>query len=110
MSMLGQLAVMSAETAESLGTVPDFDGLICGPAMFLTPDEVRSMAVELSGVSEEHIAAALARHVSDLYPQLSDRADEADELSFFTIEATRKAISLFERAALLNAGALFVVL
>jgi Domain of unknown function (DUF1877) len=152
MSMLGQLAVMSAEAAESLGPVPDFDGLmamlsgddsvdlgsvwygvdrvlgdllgrrpvlsgipvtddlVCGPAMFLTPDEVRSMAVELSGVSDEHIAAALARHVSDLYPQVSDRADEADDLSFFTIEATRKAISLFERAALRNEGALFVVL
>jgi hypothetical protein len=151
MSMLGQLAVMSAEAAESLGPIPDFDGLMAilsgdgsvdlgsvwygvdrvlgellrrqpvlsgvpvtddlvyGPAMFLTPDEVRSMAIELSVVSDEQIAAALARNVSDLYPSVSDGVDEL-ELSLSTVAATRAAIALFERAAVRNEGALFVVL
>ena len=90
--------------------MPVTDDLVFGPATFLTPSEVRWMAVKLSGVSDKQIAAALAKDVSELYPQGSDRAAVVDELASGTLEATRNTIRLFARAAFRQEGVLFVVL
>jgi hypothetical protein len=74
--------------------------------MFRTPDEVQSMAVSLSGVSDEQLAALPGRHESDLLSRASDDDDQVDELS----SLTRHTIALFERAAVGREGVLFVVL
>jgi hypothetical protein len=43
--------------------------------MFRTPDEVQSMAVSSSGVSDEQLAALPGRHESDLLSRASDDDD-----------------------------------
>ena len=90
---------------------PVTDDLGFGPAAFLSPDEVQSMAAVLSGVSDERLAGAFAAlEMGDVYPMVWDRPDEVDDNSSGTLVATRAAIALVERAAVRREGMLFVVL